>query len=138
MSDRVELILDLEQTFRNTIRQMRKDLAFILGDNLTGAEFGVLKQLQKKSPQIVTALSQEFEVSVSHITHVADQLERKNLACRKRSQLDKRVVELHITEEGKKLVEDLSQKKLKYFHEKFEGLTTEEIEKLLNLLKKLA
>lgn len=138
MSDRIELILDLEHTIRNTIRQIRKDLTVIWGDTLTGAEFGVLKQLQKKSPQIVTALSQEFEVSVSHITHVADQLEKKDLACRKRSQLDKRVVELHITEEGKRLVEELYQKKLKYFHGKFENLTTTEIETLLTLFQKLS
>lgn len=137
MSDRLDIILELEHTFRNTLRQMRKDLQQILGENLTGAEFGVLKQLQMKSPQIVTALSQEFEVSVSHITHVADQLEKKNLACRRRSQLDKRVVELHITEEGLKLVEELSKKKSEYFRQKFEPLTTEEVETLLRLFQKI-
>lgn len=137
MPDRLECILELEQTFKNVVKQIRKDLRQILGDSLTGAEFAVLKQLESKSPQIVTALSQEFEVSVSHITHVADQLEKKNLVYRKRSQLDKRVVELHISEEGKKLVREMSKKKREYFRQKFEHLTTDEIETLLRLLHKL-
>ncbi|MBA4494524.1 MarR family winged helix-turn-helix transcriptional regulator [Paenactinomyces guangxiensis] len=137
MSDRLDLIMELEQTFFNLGRHMRKELGKIWGDTLTGAEFGVLKQLHLKSPQIVTALSHEFEVSVSHITHVADQLEKKNLACRKRSQLDKRVVELHITDEGKQLVEETSKKKTEYFRQKFENLTTEEIKTLLQLLQKI-
>jgi DNA-binding MarR family transcriptional regulator len=137
MPDRLEMSLELEQVFRDILRQIRKDLAEIWGDTINGAEFGVLKQLNQKSPQIVTALAQEFGVSVSHITHVADQLEKKNLAYRKRSQLDKRVVEIHITEQGKNLVEDLSKKKSEYFRQKFEQLSTEEIETLLTLLKKI-
>ncbi|SEM98410.1 MarR family winged helix-turn-helix transcriptional regulator [Lihuaxuella thermophila] len=137
MPDRIESILELEQTFRNVVRQIRKDLSEIWGDTLTGAEFAVLKQLQSKSPQIVTALSQEFEVSVSHITHVADQLEKKKLVHRKRSHLDKRVVELHITDEGKKLVGQISEKKMEYLRQKFERLDTEEIETLRRLLQKL-
>ncbi|MBA4541550.1 MULTISPECIES: MarR family winged helix-turn-helix transcriptional regulator [Thermoactinomyces] len=138
MSDRLEMSLELEQVFRHILRDLRRDLAEIWGDRINGAEFGVLKQLEQKSPQIVTALAQEFNVSVSHITHVADQLEKKNLAYRKRSKLDKRVVELHISELGKKTIEELSYKKSEYFRRKFEKLTTEEIETLLTLLQKIS
>jgi DNA-binding MarR family transcriptional regulator len=137
MPDRLELILELEQTFKNVVKQIRKELRETLGDSLNGAEFAVLKQLESKSPQIVTALSQEFEVSVSHITHVADQLEKKNLVFRKRSQLDKRIVELHISEKGRKLVKETSKKKREYFLRKFEDLSTEDIETLHRLLQKL-
>lgn len=137
MSDRLEMILELEQSFRHYIRQMSKDLADIWDEKINGAEFNVLKSLQNKSPQIVTALAQEFDCSVSHITHVADHLEQKNLAYRKRSKLDKRVVELHISAEGQRLIEELARKKSDYFREKFERLSTEEIETLLTLLHKI-
>lgn len=76
MLDRIEMSMELEQVFRLILRQIRKDLTEIWGDQINGAEFGVLKKLHK-SPQIITALAQEFDVSVSHITHVADQLEKK-------------------------------------------------------------
>lgn len=136
MLDRIEMSMELEQVFRLILRQIRKDLTEIWGDKINGAEFGVLKQLHK-SPQIITALAQEFDVSVSHITHVADQLENKNLVYRKRSQLDKRVVELHLTEQGRDLIQKLAEQKSEYFRKKFENLSTEELQTLLFLLHKI-
>jgi DNA-binding MarR family transcriptional regulator len=137
MPDRLEMILELEQSFRHMFRQMRKDMADICEEQINGAEFNVLKSLQDKSPQIVTALAQEFDCSVSHITHVADHLEKKNLAYRKRSQLDKRVVELHISKQGQDVIEKLAQRKTEYYREKFQHWATDEIETLLNLLNKI-
>jgi DNA-binding MarR family transcriptional regulator len=136
MLDRIEMSMELEQVFRLILRQIRKDLTEIWGDQINGAEFGVLKKLHK-SPQIITALAQEFDVSVSHITHVADQLEKKNLVYRQRSQLDKRVVELHLTDQGKELIQKLADQKSEYFRKKFENLSTEELQTLLSLLHKV-
>lgn len=136
MLDRIEMSMELEQVFRLILRQIRKDLTEIWGDQINGAEFGVLKQLHK-SPQIITALAQEFDVSVSHITHVADQLEKKSLVYRQRSQLDKRVVELHLTEQGRELIQKLAEQKSEYFRKKFENLSTEELQTLLSLLHKV-
>ncbi len=137
MSNRLEMFMELEQVFRQILRQIRKDLSEIWGDKVNGAEFAVLKQLFNKSPQIVTSLAHDFDVSVSHITHVVDQLEKKNLAYRKRSQLDKRIVELHLTEEGRQQIEKLIKQKSDYFQKKFKNLSTQEVEKLLTLLNKI-
>lgn len=137
MANQTEIYLEFEQVVQQLLRKIRKDLSRLLNHSLNGAEFGVLSILKQKSPQIVTALAQEFDVSVSHITHVADQLEKKKLAYRKRSHLDKRVVELHITEEGLKLVTTLTEQKKKYFEQKFSKLNQEEMEQLILLLKKI-
>lgn len=137
MENRLDLILELENRIRHFFRQFRIELSRILGETLTGTEYSVLTQLTHKSPQIVTELSQEFHVSVSHITHVADQLEDKKLACRKRSLLDKRVVEIHITDEGRKMVERVSNKKREYVMKKFEHLSTAEVETLIKLFDKI-
>lgn len=136
--NRLEHILNLESTIRNFFRQFRNELNRMLGSKITGTEYSVLSQLVQKNPQIVTELSQEFHVSVSHITHVTDQLENKNLACRKRSHLDKRVVEIHITDEGRKLAERVSNKKSEFVSKKFAHLSTEEVEQLIRLFNKIA
>lgn len=138
MPDRLEIILELEKTARNAIRQMRKELLNVWGDNLTGGEFGVLFALSCKSPRMITGLSQEFDVSVSHITHVVDQLEQKELATRKRSQSDKRIVEVHITEKGTEMVAKFSQMKREHLLRQFEPFSTEEIQALLQLFQKLS
>ncbi|WP_164491643.1 MarR family winged helix-turn-helix transcriptional regulator [Staphylospora marina] len=137
MQDRMDLISELEQCFRLALRTMRKEMSVIFGDRINGAEFGVLKLLARKSPRIVTEIAQEFEVSVSHITHVVDQLVKKRLVQRIRSQSDKRVVELHLTEQGRALVEELSEKKRKYLLERFEPLSDGDLRKLCDLLHKL-
>lgn len=136
--NRLELILNLENIIRNFFRQFRNELNKMLGDTLTGTEYSVLSHLAQKNSQIVTELSQEFHVSVSHITHVADQLENKNLACRRRSHLDRRVVEIHITDEGRELIKLVSNKKREYVMKKFAHLSTEEVKQLIQLFDKIA
>lgn len=136
--NRLEYILNLEQMIRHFFRQFSNELNRILGHTLTGTEYSILSHLSSKSPQIVTALSHEFQVSVSHITHVADQLESKKLACRKRSQLDKRVVEIHITDKGRELVELVSKKKREYVNQKFSHLSTDEIKLLIRLFHQIS
>lgn len=134
---RLEQILNLENMIQYFFRQFRNELNRILGDTLTGTEYSVLSQLTHKNPQIVTELSKEFHVSVSHITHVADQLENKGLASRKRSLLDRRVVEIHITQEGSRLAEQVSRKKREYVMKKFMNLSTEEVNTLIRLFDKI-
>lgn len=134
---RLERILSLENMIHYFFRQFRNELNRILGDTLTGTEYSVLSQLAHKNPQIVTELSKEFHVSVSHITHVADQLENKGLASRKRSLLDRRVVEIHITQEGSRLAEQVSRKKREYVTKKFMNLSTEEVNTLIRLFDKI-
>lgn len=137
MNNRFDVILEIEAMFRLINRSIRRELREAWGETLTGAEFAVLHFLDLHSPQIITALAQEFEVSVSHVTHVVDQLEKKKYVARKRSLLDKRVVEVHITEEGKDKSSWMSEKKKEYLLKKFDTFTLEDLSNLRDLYKKL-
>ncbi|SFI81084.1 MarR family winged helix-turn-helix transcriptional regulator [Thermoflavimicrobium dichotomicum] len=137
MSERLTIFLELEKTFFQVFREFKKDIKRILQDDITGAEDTLLHCLSEKNPQTITELSQDFHVSVSHITHVVDQLEKKGLVERKRSVQDKRVVEVYITPLGMKKMETIDRKKRKYFQEKFNNLTTEELVTLLRIFRKL-
>jgi DNA-binding MarR family transcriptional regulator len=97
----------------------------------------MLYTLSRKGPQIVTAMAQTFNVSVSHITHVVDLLEQKGYIKRLRSKADKRVVELHLTDEGKKLAEELTNQQMRYFRQKFSVLNDVELEQLIRIGQKL-
>ncbi|RAL26809.1 MarR family winged helix-turn-helix transcriptional regulator [Thermoflavimicrobium daqui] len=137
MSDRITISLELEKTFSQVFREFKKDLKRILQDDMTGAEDSLLHSLLEKNPQSITGLSQDFHVSVSHITHVVDQLEKKGLVQRRRSPADKRVVEVYLTPTGLQKGESINKKKRKYFQEKFSHLTTEELQTLLQIFNKL-
>lgn len=137
MKNRFDVLLEIEAMFRLINRNIRRELSEAWGETLTGAEFALLHYLALHSPQIITALAQEFEVSVSHITHVVDQLEKKQYVARKRSQLDKRVVEVHVTKEGKEKSSWMSEKKKEYLLKKFDTFTQEDLCHLRDLYKKL-
>ncbi|WP_169713612.1 MarR family winged helix-turn-helix transcriptional regulator [Paludifilum halophilum] len=137
MSNRNKLTHELELAFRQTFRRMKKELNAVLGETTNRSEFIFLQQLYTRGPLKVSALSAEFEVSASHITHVTDRLVQKNWVRRQRSQKDKRVVELQITEEGNQAFLQMEEKQNEYFRRKFDPLSDQEIKILLNLIQKL-
>ncbi|WP_183192476.1 MarR family winged helix-turn-helix transcriptional regulator [Brevibacillus fluminis] len=110
----------------------------IFGDRLSYSEFLYLKFLDQKGSQMVSALSEEFSVSVSHITAVMNTLVSEGYVNRVRSEQDRRVVELTITEEGKRLITELDSVKDVHMRNSFEPLSTEEIAQLLALYQKLS
>lgn len=134
---RQELLNELEISLRTVIRKLRKEWLEIMGENFSSGEFFVLKQLWEKGPQTVSELAQEFEVSASHITNMTDRLVNKGWVERQRSHRDKRVVELQITTEGETTIRKMDEKKRAYFQRRFDCLTTDEIETMTRLLRKL-
>jgi DNA-binding MarR family transcriptional regulator len=127
----------LEQSFRLVFRQFKQEINQVLGKKMNSGEFFLLRYLFTQGPQKISALSTIFGVSNSHITQLSNRLVQKGWVIRSRSQADKRVVELRITHEGRKIVEELEQKRLAYFREKFDSFTTEEITVLLRLFQKI-
>lgn len=96
-------------------------------------EFSVLRALFWKSPQMASQIANEVNVTSSHITAVTDRLVRKGLVTRKRSDSDRRIVYLEITDRGKEVAEKLENVRKEYYREKFQGWSDQEIEMVLDL-----
>ncbi|MET3287745.1 MarR family transcriptional regulator [Brevibacillus fluminis] len=137
-SRREQYIKEFESIFRVFNRRFLREMNQIFGDRLSYSEFLYLKFLDQKGSQMVSALSEEFSVSVSHITAVMNTLVSEGYVNRVRSEQDRRVVELTITEEGKRLITELDSVKDVHMRNSFEPLSTEEIAQLLALYQKLS
>ncbi|MGO0062438.1 MarR family winged helix-turn-helix transcriptional regulator [Brevibacillus fluminis] len=137
-SRREQYIKEFESIFRVFNRRFLREMNQIFGDRLSYSEFLYLKFLDQKGSQMVSALSEEFSVSVSHITAVMNTLVSEGYVNRVRSEQDRRVVELTITEEGKRLITELDSVKDVHLRNSFEPLSTEEIAQLLALYQKLS
>lgn len=137
MSDRNELTNELISSYQHMVRRFKKEIHNILGNEMNSSEFVILKALFSCGPLRASALSQEFGVSPSHITHVTDRLVRKGWVHRQRSQSDKRVVKLQITTEGEENYEKIAEKRNLFLQKKFGSLTTEELRYLLHLVRKM-
>jgi DNA-binding MarR family transcriptional regulator len=137
MDQRLAFAIELEKNFRTVFRQMQKELNQLFGHLFTGSEYSILSSLNQKSPQTVSELAQKLEVSTSHITQIIDQLESKQYVYRQRSHLDKRIVEIYITLEGKKAIKKIQKRKHEYLSNRFQSFTDEEIEHFFRLIQKL-
>ncbi|WP_245602222.1 MarR family winged helix-turn-helix transcriptional regulator [Peribacillus kribbensis] len=134
---RKDKIIELLNFHRQFYRTIRSDLQQIYGSAINGNEFGVLRILHNEGPQKASAISQELKVSASHITNVTDILVKKGYITRRRTENDRRVVEITLTDEGEELYVKLAEKRAEYFNTQFSILSEEELSLFNELYKKL-
>ncbi|WP_261129935.1 MarR family winged helix-turn-helix transcriptional regulator [Bacillus sp. Marseille-Q3570] len=137
MQSREELIDSMEKSFRKLFRSHRKQMAGILGKEVTASEFMFLQFLNEFGPSRVSDLAAEFKVNLSHVTNVTDKLASKKFITRRRNRSDRRIVELQITYEGSAVLDRFRKKRSAYYKQRFEDLKDEEIQKMMCLFTKL-
>ncbi|EEL49549.1 MarR family transcriptional regulator [Bacillus cereus] len=130
---REALILDLSTSFRKMIRLLQNDINTRFSEHMPYNEFSVLRALFLKSPQMASQIASEVNVTSSHITAVTDRLVRKGFVTRKRSDSDRRIVYLEITEHGKEVTQKLEAVRKEYYKEKFKEWSDQEVEMVLEL-----
>ncbi|MGD8190741.1 MarR family winged helix-turn-helix transcriptional regulator [Brevibacillus ginsengisoli] len=137
MDEWYDLMREADTTFRQVIRQYKKDMGKLLED-VCILEFYFMKVLSEKgTAQPVMSIANELHVSPSVITANYTKLMNKGIIYRERALTDKRVVELGLTEEGKKLIMELEKRQTDYLMNKFKGFSQEEIETLMAQLRRL-
>jgi MarR family transcriptional regulator, 2-MHQ and catechol-resistance regulon repressor len=72
---------------------------------LTGSQFGVLEALLHRGSMCQARLGEKILRSPGNLTVVVDNLERRGLVRRERSTEDRREVLVHLTDDGRRLVE---------------------------------
>ncbi len=108
-----------------------------LQSDLSPAKFWFLVYLYRKGKSTVNDLSQETCVTSGATSLAIKSLENRGYVERIRDQEDRRVVWVSLTEGGKKIVEELSQKRAKICEQLLENLTETEKEIFLLILKKM-
>jgi len=68
--------------------------------SLSLIHLNVLMMLRFKGPQTMSRLAETLDVSVASATGIIDRMEHKGVIERRRNDEDRRVVEVHVTDEG--------------------------------------
>jgi MarR family 2-MHQ and catechol resistance regulon transcriptional repressor len=105
--------------------------------DLNPTEFAVLELLYHKGDQPLQQIGGKILLASGSITYVVDKLEGKGLLARKACPKDRRVTYAHITEDGKKLLQEIFPKHEEHINQLLDGLTSEEKEQAIHLVKKL-
>ncbi len=76
-------------------------------DQLTISQFGSLEALLHLGPMSQRQLGNKLLKSSGNVTMVIDNLEKRGLVQRQREAHDRRVVTLHLTADGRRLIEEI-------------------------------
>jgi MarR family transcriptional regulator, 2-MHQ and catechol-resistance regulon repressor len=104
---------------------------------LTWSQFGALEALLHLGPLCQRDLGEKLLKSTGNITMVVDNLERRGLVRRERRRDDRRYVTVHLTDEGRALIERLFPEHAAAIAAEMRALTPEEQDELGRLCRKL-
>ncbi|MFD0959201.1 MarR family winged helix-turn-helix transcriptional regulator [Paenibacillus chungangensis] len=104
---------------------------------LNRTEFGVLELLYHKGPQPLQQIGSKVLMSSGNITYVVDKLEKKGLVRRRASKEDRRLIYAEVTDQGSRFIEDIFPEHTTVIEQAAAGLTEEEKEQAILLMKKL-
>jgi len=104
---------------------------------LNPTEFGVLELLYHKGEQPLQQIGEKILMTSGNITYVVDKLENKGFVKRVACPKDRRVIYAEITDEGKRFMEEVFPEHTEAIRKAVSGLTSEEREQAIKLLKKL-
>lgn len=104
---------------------------------LTVSQFAVLEAAYHLGPLSQRQLAAKILRSSGNLTMVIDNLERDGLVRRERSDLDRRVTTVHLTPDGRDLIETVLPRHAAGVRKLFGALDPAEIEELARLTRKL-
>lgn len=128
-------LINIIYTYHWLTDQIRK---FLAEEDITLQQFNILRILRGSDPQPLSTLTIRDRMldKMSDTSRIVDRLVLKGLTEKRISAIDKRLVDVNITKEGKKLLQRLDAKDAE-MTAIMSNLNNEELKKLSNLLDKL-
>mgnify|MGYP000681080352 CR=1 FL=1 len=130
-----QLLISLRQVIR-AIDIHSKQLSRESG--LTGPQLIVIKKISELDGPMAKQVAQEINLSPATVTSIIDRLEARNLVKRQRSQIDKRKVELYLSDAGKALLQDAPKPLQDHFIKRYHSLEPWEQTQLLSSVERIA
>ncbi|OAS86110.1 MULTISPECIES: MarR family winged helix-turn-helix transcriptional regulator [Metabacillus] len=137
MKSRQDKMYEMEALMRHVYKKLRQEMNQVYDKEMSRNEFFILKTLYEQGSRKSSDLSKMLNVSASHITAVTDSLIEKSWIQRVRSVQDRRIVDLHLTEEGKNTLELFEKKKTDFLLQKFNDFSDQDMENFITLFNKL-
>jgi len=137
LNNRQEKMYEMEALMRHVYRKLRQEMNLVYDNEMSRNEFFILKTLFEHGPKKSSDLSKMLSVSASHITAITDSLIEKKWIDRIRSVQDRRIVDIHLTEEGKNTLLLFEKKKTDFLLNKFNEFSEEDIKNFIILFNKL-
>lgn len=104
---------------------------------ITPPQFIALQWLFEHGDMTIGDLSNKMFLAFSTTTDLVDRMEHNKLVKRVREERDRRVVRIHLLEEGERIIEEVIDKRCDYLHAVLSNFNEGEVQQLSGLLTKL-
>ena len=105
--------------------------------SLSVAQIFLLKLLNEKGTCTASALAKYMGVTSGAVTSLADKLSRQGLILRERSENDRRVVKISLTDKGQELYKAVEHERFEQTIQILSVLPEEDIDKMMHIYQKL-
>lgn len=133
----------------DTVALIEKELRYISGIikqkgreilsnyKITPPQFVALQWLFEEGDMTIGELSNKMYLAFSTTTDLVDRMEKNNLVKRVKDPNDRRVVRIHLLEEGERIIDECIKKRQLYLNEVLVNFTDQEVQLLKNNLTRL-
>ncbi len=133
-----ETVAFLEKELRFISHLIKQKGREILSNyTITPPQFVALQWLHEAGDMTIGELSNKMYLAFSTTTDLVDRMEKNELVVRIRDEQDRRVVHIHLLQEGERIIEEVIEKRQNYLQDVLVGFDESEVESLSKLLHKL-
>ncbi|HWL12025.1 MAG TPA: MarR family transcriptional regulator [Ureibacillus sp.] len=133
-----ETVAFLEKELRFISHLIKQKGREILSNyTITPPQFIALQWLHESGDMTIGELSNKMYLAFSTTTDLVDRMEKNELVVRIRDEQDRRVVHIHLLQEGERIIEEVIEKRQNYLQDVLVDFDESEVESLSKLLHKL-
>ena len=133
-----QLVADVEKSLRYIATLVKQKGRVILSNyTITPPQFVALQWLMEGGDMTIGELSTKMYLACSTTTDLVDRMEKNELVQRVKDPNDRRVVRIHLLEEGARIIEEVVQKRQDYLRNILKNYSQEEIFMLEKCLARL-
>lgn len=133
-----QTVADLEKALRQISGIIKQKGREILNDfAITPPQFVALQWLMENGDLTIGELSNKMYLACSTTTDLVDRMEKNLLVIRIKDPKDRRVVRIHLLQEGERIIEEVIQKRQNYLRDMLVNFKEEELTTLEKSLIKL-
>lgn len=132
------IVADIEKDLRYIAYIIKQKGREILTDyTITPPQFVALQWLFEEGDMTIGELSTRMYLAFSTTTDLIDRMEKNHLVQRVKDKNDRRVVRIHLLEEGERVIEEVIKKRQQSLQEVLKNYSDEEIRELQSILMRL-
>ncbi|MED4603821.1 MarR family transcriptional regulator [Paenibacillus validus] len=130
-------LYELEVTFRQLMRRIRGSWNRFEIQGVSASQGIILEKLENEGPLKVSQIADALWITAGAVTSLSDKLISGGFAKRTRSEEDRRVVYLEITEQGRTITESLKKHRKQVVEGYFGKLSDEDVKYLTRIFKNI-